>query len=76
MDNGIKQKLFKHLRIVEGQINGIRQMIENDRTCDDVLIQIAAVDKSLKSLGNNLIKQSTNIENVDMILDLLIKLNS
>ena len=76
MDNDIKQKLFKHLRIVEGQINGIRQMIENDRTCDDVLIQIAAVDKSLKSLGNNLIKQSTNIENVDMILDLLIKLNS
>lgn len=51
-------------------------MIENDRKCDDILIQIAAIDKSLKSLGNNLIKQNTNIENVDMILDLLIKLNS
>ena len=63
-----KQKLLKHLGIVEGQVKGVRQMIENDRKCDDILIQIAAIDKSLKSLGN--------IENVDMILDLLIKLNS
>lgn len=71
-----KQKLLKHLGIIEGQIKGVRQMIENDRKCADILIQISAIDKSLKSLGNNLIKQNTNIEDVDMILDLLIKLNS
>ena len=72
----IKNKLLKHLSIVEGQIKGVKQMIENDRKCDDILIQIAAIDKSLKSLGNNLIKNNTDIENVDMILDLLLKLNS
>lgn len=72
----IKSRLLKHLGIIEGQIRGVKQMIENDRKCDDILIQIAAIDKSLKSLGNNLIKNNTDIENVDMILDLLLKLNS
>lgn len=72
----IKSRLLKHLGIIEGQIKGVKQMIENDRKCDDILIQIAAIDKSLKSLGNNLIKNNTDIENVDMILDLLLKLNS
>lgn len=72
----IKNKFLKHLSIIEGQIKGVKQMIENDRKCDDILIQIAAIDKSLKSLGNNLIKNNTDIENVDMILDLLLKLNS
>lgn len=71
-----KIQLLKHLKIVEGQVKGVKQMIENDRLCDDILIQIAAIDKSLKSLGNNLIKHNTNIENIDMIMDLLIKLNS
>lgn len=72
----IKSRLLKHLGIIEGQIRGVKQMIENDRKCDDILIQISAIDKSLKSLGNNLIKNNTDIENVDMILDLVIKLNS
>lgn len=76
MKNLKKERLFKHLRIVEGQVKGVKQMIEQDRKCDDILIQIAAIDKSLKSLGNNLIKHNTNIENVDMVLDLLLKLNS
>ena len=75
-DMNIKGRLIKHLGIIEGQIKGVKQMIENDRKCDDILIQIAAIDKSLKSLGNNLIKNNTDIENVDMILDLVIKLNS
>lgn len=76
MDEEFKEKLFKHLRIVEGQVKGVQQMIEQNRKCDDILIQIAAIDKSLQSLGNNLIKHNTNIENVDMVLDLLLKLNS
>ena len=32
-------------------------MISDDRYCDDVLIQVAAVDKSLKSLGNYMLEQ-------------------
>lgn len=31
-------------------------MIEDDRYCDDVLIQIAAISKAIKSLGNNVLE--------------------
>lgn len=51
-----KKKLIKRLNIIEGQVRGIKQMITDDRYCDDVLVQIAAVDKSLKSLGNHMLE--------------------
>lgn len=35
-----------------GQMNGVRAMIEDDRYCDDVLIQLSAIDKAIKSLAN------------------------
>lgn len=52
-----KKELTKRLNIIEGQIRGINQMIADDRYCDDVLIQIAAVNKSLKSLGNYILEK-------------------
>lgn len=51
-----KKKLAKRLNIIEGQIRGIKQMIADDRYCDDVLIQIGAVNKALKSIGNNILE--------------------
>lgn len=47
-----KEKIIRRLNIIEGQVRGINKMIVDDRYCDDVLIQIAAVNKSLKTLGN------------------------
>lgn len=51
-----KKDLTKRLNILEGQVRRINQMIADDRYCEDVLIQIAAVNKSLKSLGNNILE--------------------
>ena len=51
-----KKDLTKRLNIIEGQVRGINQMIENDRYCADVLIQIAAANKALKSLGNQVLE--------------------
>ena len=48
--------LINRLNVIEGQIKGIRQMLEADRNCDDVLIQVSAVSKSLQSFGNCLLK--------------------
>ena len=49
--NDEKKKLTNRLNIIEGQIRGINQMVKDDRYCGDILIQIAAVNNSLKSLG-------------------------
>ena len=55
-----KKDLIKRLNIIEGQIKGLNQMIQTDRYCDDILIQVAAVDKALKSFGNNVLESHLN----------------
>lgn len=55
-----KKQLTKRLNIIEGQIRGIKQMVIEDRYCDDILIQIAAVNSALKSLGNNILENHLN----------------
>lgn len=35
-----------------GQLNGVKKMVESDRYCEDILIQLSAIDKSVKSLAN------------------------
>ncbi len=76
-----KDALVKRLNRIVGQLNGVKKMIEEDRYCDDILIQLSAIDKSVKSVANVLLEQHMhsclieNIENgnyevVDEIVDL------
>lgn len=51
-DDESKKNIITRLNRINGQINGIKNMIEDDRYCDDVLIQLSAIDKSIKSLAN------------------------
>ena len=37
---------------INGHLDGIKKMIEDDKYCNDILIQIVAAEKSLKSLAN------------------------
>ncbi len=34
-----------------GQLGGVKNMIEENRYCDDILIQLSAIDKAVKSLS-------------------------
>ncbi len=52
-----KKYLTKRLNIIEGQVRGLKQMIEDDRYCDDVLTQMLAVNKALESLENVILEK-------------------
>lgn len=52
----IKQLKNRIHRIV-GQMNGIEKMIEENRYCGDVLIQVAAIEKALQSFGYILLQR-------------------
>ncbi len=52
----LKKNLTKRLKTIEGQVRGVSKMIDEDRYCNDILIQISAINKSLKSLGNEILK--------------------
>ena len=56
-DEEEKKQITKRLNIIEGQIRGIKQMIEDDRYCDDVLTQMLAVNKALESLENVILEK-------------------
>jgi DNA-binding FrmR family transcriptional regulator len=42
-----KDQLHKRLRRIEGQVRGIQTMVEEDRWCPDILVQIAAAQAAL-----------------------------
>jgi DNA-binding FrmR family transcriptional regulator len=52
----IKSNLVSRLNRVEGQIRGIRGMVEKDVYCDDILNQIAAVQSALNAVGKILLE--------------------
>jgi CsoR family transcriptional regulator, copper-sensing transcriptional repressor len=51
-----KNNLVSRLNRIEGQIRGVKGMIEKDTYCDDVLNQIASVQSSLNSVGKLLLE--------------------
>ena len=44
-------KLIARLNRIEGQVRGIRKMVEEDRDCMDVLKQLAAAGGAIRSVG-------------------------
>lgn len=76
-----KKNLIVRMNKIIGQMNGVSKMIQEDRYCDDILIQLSAIDKSIKSLANLLLDshmhsclieniQKGNYEVVDEIVEL------
>ena len=39
-----------------GQLNGIKSMLEGNRYCGDILIQVAAVEKALQAFGYHILQ--------------------
>ena len=48
---GDKTAVIKRLRRVEGQIKGIQKMVDEEKFCGDILIQVAAARAALNSVG-------------------------
>ena len=48
----IKDNLEKRLKRIEGQVKGIRRMIDEGKDCQDILTQVSAVRSAMKMVGN------------------------
>jgi len=79
----VKNNLISRLNRIEGQVRGLKGMIEKDTYCDDVLNQIAAVQSALNSVGKLLLEHHMNscvIERIqegdrEVIKELMITMN-
>ena len=56
VDPAIKSSNLKRLRRIEGQIRGLQKMVEEDRYCADIVIQISSVQEALRGVGKALLR--------------------
>jgi CsoR family transcriptional regulator, copper-sensing transcriptional repressor len=56
VDPEIKESNIKRLRRIEGQVRGLQKMVEEDRYCADIMIQISAVQEALRTVGRALMR--------------------
>lgn len=46
-----RDNIVKRLRKVEGQIRGISKMVEDERECLDIIVQLAAANSAMQSVA-------------------------
>lgn len=81
-----KKIINNRINRIEGQLKGIKKMIGEDTYCNDVLVQLSAVENSVKSLSNHILEnhlyscvtkdlESGNLEIIDELISLFKKFN-
>lgn len=54
--NAEKQKVIRRLKIVEGQIRGLQEMVASDTYCIDVITQTSAAKQALSNIEDKLME--------------------
>ena len=81
-----KKKITNRINRISGQLTAINKMIQNDKYCNDILIQLSAIENSVKSLSNHILEnhiyscvandlEKGNLEVIDELINLFKKFN-
>ena len=84
-DDEYKKKLMNRLSRIEGQVRGLRKMVEEDVYCTDILTQSSAISAALDGFSRELLGEHIkgcvtkgiregDAEIVDELLDILRKM--
>lgn len=52
----VKARTLTRLRRIEGQVRGLHRMVEEERYCADVLVQLSSVQEALRAVGRELLR--------------------
>jgi CsoR family transcriptional regulator, copper-sensing transcriptional repressor len=55
VDPEVKRAVLTRLRRIEGQMRGLQKMVDEERYCADVLMQVASVQEALRGVGRALL---------------------
>jgi DNA-binding FrmR family transcriptional regulator len=55
VDPEIKQAVQTRLRRIEGQVRGLQKMVDEERYCADVLMQVSSVQEALRGVSRSLL---------------------
>lgn len=56
VDPAIKDRNLKRLRRIEGQVRGLQKMVDDERYCADILVQLSSVHEALRAVGRELMR--------------------
>ena len=81
-----KKYLKTRLNTIEGQIRGVSKMVDEDKYCNEVLTQLLAINKSIKSLSTDILKghlstcvvqdiKNDKLEVIDEVMELIGRLD-
>lgn len=65
--NSEKEDILKRLNRIEGQIKGIQKMINEEKSCSDILTQVAAVRAAVNKVGGLVLEQYSKKCMIDSI---------
>lgn len=57
LSTATRDQLIKRLQRIEGQARGVRRMLEEDRDCQDILTQLAAIRGATHQVSMMLVKE-------------------
>ncbi|MEE8722300.1 MAG: metal-sensing transcriptional repressor [Eggerthellaceae bacterium] len=83
----MQRDLNKRLNRVIGQLNGVKNMLDDNRYCGDVLIQLAAAESAVRRISDIILQnhletcvvekiQAGDLEAVDEVMDLIKRFRS
>jgi DNA-binding FrmR family transcriptional regulator len=56
VDPKIKASVLARLARIEGQVRGLRNMVDSERYCADILLQISSVQEALRGASRQLMR--------------------
>lgn len=62
-----KQKIIRRLKIIEGQVRGLQEMISKDTYCIDVITQTSAVKQALSGIEDSIMENHLQTCVVDQV---------
>lgn len=51
MDQETKRRALSRLRRIEGQVQGVQRMVDEDKYCVDILLQLSAIQGALEQVS-------------------------
>jgi DNA-binding FrmR family transcriptional regulator len=55
-DERVQKSALRRLSIIEGQVRGLRRMVEEGTGCVEILTQISAIHEALRGVGKVIVR--------------------
>jgi DNA-binding FrmR family transcriptional regulator len=56
LDEQVQKNALRRLSIIEGQVRGLRRMVEESTGCVEILTQISAIHEALRAVGKVVVR--------------------